>query len=287
MSSGRSRVMERRPLGKWGMDGNTAEQIERGLVYERVRKVYARLRAEATGGWVLEEGEVMVWACPFSDLFNGLMSPAWKEDVAEAHWRRALRLFRETGQDMYVSLGPGVSPAFLEQWVERDGFRRVAEVPFMHGDLAKIKEYSPPSGLRIERIVDSSFFEKHEHSWLGPVHTPYRKLKLQFLRAYGEGDSPPLWQFIALRNRQLIGGATVFAHGDEVAIFDVVVNKEHRRQGVGTCLVGEACRFAREKGMRVAGLGASGEGMGLYRKLGFTDAGVYRDFFASRTDVRL
>jgi GNAT superfamily N-acetyltransferase len=269
------------------MAGNTPEQMERGLVYDRVRKVYARLRAQATGGWVLGEGEVMVWACPFSDLFNGLMSPAWDEAVAEAHWRRALSLFRETGQDMYFSLGPTGSPATLERLAERDGFRPVAEVPFMHLDLAAMQEYPAPAGLRIERIVDFSFFERHEHSWLGPVHTPYRKLKLQFLRAYGEGASPCLWQFIALSHRRLIGGATVFAHGDEVAIFDVVVNKEHRKKGVGTCLVGEACRFAREEGMRLAGLGASGEGIGLYRKLGFTDAGVYRDFFAARADLRV
>lgn len=267
------------------MDGNTPEEIERGLVYDRVRKAYARKRAKATGGWVFVEDQVEVWACPFADLFNGLMSPVWENDSAERLWRRAIALYKGTGQDMFVSVGPSCSPSSLPMLAKRDHFHRSAEVPFMHLDLGEMKTYPQQDGLRIERIVDFSFFEKHRHPWLGPVNTPYRKLKLQFLRQYGEGDSPRLWQFVALQQRKLIGGATVFVHANEAAIFDVAVDGEYRKKGVGTRLVGEACGFAREAGIRAVGLGASGQGIGLYRKLGFVDAGRYCDFFLSRAEL--
>ena len=60
---------------------NQPDEIELGLVYDRVRLAYARLRARATGGWVFSDGAVEVWACPFSDLFNGLMSPVWPQET--------------------------------------------------------------------------------------------------------------------------------------------------------------------------------------------------------------
>lgn len=267
------------------MSRNTARQLERGLIYERVRLAYTRMRARATGGWVLREGPVEVCACPFIDLFNGLMSPAWPEDETEDFWRRALLLYRRTGQGMFVSFGPSSVAGSLQERIRRDGFHETAQVPFMSLDLAELKEHPAPEGVRIERILDFSFFERQEHPWLGPVGSPYRKRKLAFLRQSGEGDAPCLWQFIALHQRRIVGAATVFSHEDEVAVFDVFVAKSHRKRGIGAGLMSKACAFARSQGMRGAGLSASGHGVKLYRKLGFIDAGCYRDFFLSRDEL--
>lgn len=267
------------------MAQNSVEQIERALVYERVRKAYARVRAQATGGWVLNEGPVEVMACPFIDLFNGLMSPNWPEESAALLWRRALILYKQTGQGMFVSFGPSSSPLSLSDRVVKDGFRGSSSVPFMHLDLADLKTHPPSAGVRVERIPYFSFFEKHEHPWLGPVGAPYRQRKLQFMRQCGEGPAPRLWQFVALHQRRIVGAATVFAHGDEIAFFDVVVRKFYRQRGIGTQLMVEACAFARGLGMRAAGLGASGAGLGLYEKVGFSHAGCYSDYFLSPSGV--
>lgn len=258
---------------------------EQALVYERVRMAYARTRARETGGWVLRSRQVEVWACPFIDLFNGLMSPCWPEASVEEFWRRAISLYRETGQGMFVSFGPSSSPGFLREQIQRDGFHHSSSVPFMHLDLNELKEYPSPDGVRVERIRDFSFFEKHEHPWLGPVGTPYRKCKLDFLRGCGEGDPPCLWQFVAFHQRKIVGAATIFAHGDEIAVFDVVVVRSHRRRGIGTRLMVVACSFARSIGMQRAGLSASGKGLGVYRRIGFTFAGSYDDFFLSKDGV--
>jgi ribosomal protein S18 acetylase RimI-like enzyme len=258
------------------------EELEKGLVFERVRLAYARLRAVATGGWVLKEGPVEVWACPFIDIFNGLISPAWPEASEDELWPRAVSLYRQTGQGMFVSFGPGSHCGRLRERIQRDGFRRCSSVPFMHLELARLQEHPCPEGVRVERIRDFSFFEKHEHPWLGPVGAPFRKWKLQFLRGYGEGDAPRLWQFLAFYQRKIVGAATIFAHGDEIALFDVVVMRSYRQRGIGTRLVVVACDFARSIGMRAVGLSATGKGLGMYRKVGFTDAGSYTDFFLSR-----
>lgn len=264
---------------------NSAEQERRGLVYDRVRKAYARLRAQATEGWVFSDGEVEVVACPFSDLFNGLLSPSWPEESVESCWRRALSWHKRTGQDMYLSLGPSSSPAGLGEIAKRDGFHCCSVTPYMYLNLEDLKESMSLNGLRVERIEDFSFFEKHQHPWLGPLNTPYRELKLRFLRRHGEGASRCLWQFVALYHRRLVGAATIFSHEKEVAVFDVVVKKEYRNRGIGTRLTGEACRFARDIGMRSVGLGASGKGVGMYRKLGFLDAGLYQDYCLPERDL--
>lgn len=258
---------------------NTDEQLEKGLVYERVRLGYARLRARSTGGWVLTEGPVQVWACPFIDLFNGLMSPAWPEGSTEELWRQAVALYRQTGHGMFVSIGPATRASGLRERIQREGFRSCESLPFMHLDLAELREPARPEGVRVERIHDFSFFERHTHPWLGPVGAPYRKMKLQFLREHGEGRPPRLWQFLAFSQRRIVGAATLFSRGHEVAIFDLVVVKSQRRRGIGSRLTFEACHFARELGMRAAGLSSSNEGLGMYRKVGFSSAGRYSDFF--------
>lgn len=264
---------------------NTGDQIERALVYERVRMAYARERANTTGGWILKDGPIEAIACPFLDLFNGMLSPVWPEEESESLLSRAVTLYQRTRQGMFVSFGPASRPQPLQERLRREGFCHASSIPYMHLDLENLREHPCPRDVRIERIGDFSLFEKNDHPWLGPVGSPFRRRKLRFLRQYGEGAAPRLWQFVAWAGKRLVGAATIFAHGDEIAFFDVVVRKSYRKRGIGTRMMVEACLFARGLGMRAAGLGASGEGAGLYQKVGFSDAGSYSDFFLSQAGV--
>lgn len=265
---------------------NGREVIEEVLVYDRVRAAYARDRACVTGGWVFREGQVEVQACPFVDRLNGLLSPMWPEEEVPALWRRALSLYRETGQGMFISFGPLSSQKPLQKWIEESGGERAGSHFSMYLELENLREFAPLPELRIERIDDFSFFEKQKHPWLGATGAPFRDLKLHFLREAGEAYPPRLWQFVALYRRQLAGWATVYIQGDKIAFFDVVVAEPFRRIGIGTQLMVEACKRAGDSGIRAAGLATDSEaGIELYRKIGFVSAGIYQDFFIDAEDL--
>src|SRR5690625_3584647 len=263
-----------------------SEIVERASVFERVRRSYARERAKLTGGWYFRKGKIELAASPFLDRFNGLFASDWPESDVEQLWLEAVSLYLKTGFGMFVSFGPGAVREPLQSLIEKGGAAPAGFHSWVYLDLERLREFESPAGLRIVRIRDFRFYEKQEHPWLGPPGAPYRDAKLHFWRSCGEGETPRLWQFVALYQRRLVGSATVFVCGREIGFFDVVVEKRYRRKGIGSEMMLEACRFARESGMRAAGLAAEGEaGIGLYAKLGFVSAGICEDFYLSPSDL--
>lgn len=264
------------------------EEREKAKLYERVRDAYARLRARSVGGWVLADGDTEVWACPWVDVFNGLMSPRWSEHDAEVCWRKAVSLYRTTGQGMFVSLGPSTIALNLRDILRRDGFRCSYHVPFMYLQINSLREIPPVPGVSVERVTDFEIFRKQEHPWIGKLNTRIQKTRFQFVRDQALAAHPILWQFVArTADGRIVGSAMLFRHGNEGAIFDVAVHPDFRRRGIGTQLMLDTCRFAQSLGVAELGLSASHRGLGLYEKVGFVEVGRYSDFFLSKGRVAL
>lgn len=69
------------------------------------------------------------------------------------------------------------------------------------------------------------------------------------------------------------------AHTGELSI---AVRKKFEGQGVGSALIGELLRFARESGLRVVYLGVNAENeraIALYKRFGFEESGRHPQFF--------
>ena len=264
------------------------ELREKAKLYERVRATFARLRAESVGGWVFREGEVEVWACPWVDVFNGLMSPRWSSQNAGPSWRRAVQLYKATGQGMFVSFGPSTTADNLREIIRRDGFRCSYHVPFMHLDLDRLRDFPHLPGVSVELVTDFEIFRKQEHPWIGKLNTRIQKARFRFVREQAQAESPDLWQFVARADEgRIVGSSLLFRHENEGAIFDVAVHPDFRRRGIGTQLMTATCRFAQSLGLRELGLSASRRGVGLYEKVGFIEVGRYSDFFLSKGRVAL
>lgn len=198
------------------------ELREKAKLYERVRAAFARLRAESVGGWVFREGEVEVWACPWVDVFNGLMSPRWSSQNAGPSWRRAVQLYKATGQGMFVSFGPSTTADNLREIIRRDGFRCSYHVPFMHLDLDRLRDFPHLPGVSVELVTDFEIFRKQEHPWIGKLNTRIQKTRFRFVREQAQTESPDLWQFVARADEgRIVGSSLLFRHENEGAIFDV------------------------------------------------------------------
>lgn len=255
-------------------------------IYEANYRAYGRAEARAMGGWVLEEDGVEVMACPWVNVFNGLFPPRWSDADTPGKLRTALRLYQRTGQGMFVLVGPSANARALRPLLLQFGFRCSYWVPYMHLDFGDLKARDPaPPGVRVVRVEDFDFFQDHPHPWIGPPTTARRRARLAFWRDLCSGTDPRGHQFVAWRDGGVLGGAALFLHRGHAAVYDVTVGEQHRRQGIGSLIVYETCRFARDLGLGSAVLSASGPGVGLYEGVGFRLAGRYGSYFLGSARV--
>jgi GNAT superfamily N-acetyltransferase len=75
--------------------------------------------------------------------------------------------------------------------------------------------------------------------------------------------------FAANCNGRPIGETTLFIGAGVAGIYDVTVQEEFRRRGVGTALLVAALDRARELGVSIAILGATWAGQRMYVRVGF------------------
>ena len=76
--------------------------------------------------------------------------------------------------------------------------------------------------------------------------------------------------------------------GDEVHVLNIAVHPEYRGQGLGRRLVESVIAEADQAGARLVTLEVrreNAEARGLYRKLGFVDAGVRRNYYGRGEDA--
>lgn len=98
-------------------------------------------------------------------------------------------------------------------------------------------------------------------AWNDPVLDIGRKLTVQ----------PELF-FIAMKDRQLVGTAMAGYDGHRGWVYYVVVSPNHRRQGIGSALMGHAEEALREMGCPKLNLqvrASNHEVVAFYRQLGY------------------
>ncbi len=98
-------------------------------------------------------------------------------------------------------------------------------------------------------------------AWNDPLNDIRRKLTVQ----------PELF-FIAMKDRQLVGTAMAGYDGHRGWVYYVVVSPNHRRQGIGSALMGHTEEALREKGCPKLNLqvrASNHEVVAFYRQLGY------------------
>lgn len=278
---------------------HSPEQAARARVFEAARNAYGRAQALGTGGAVRREGDIEVWAGPFMHPYHGWMSAAVSGARIGAALDTALRLYQPLRTGMFVSIGPDArdESAFRAALRARK-FRCCYHVPVMHLDL---RTWTPAavearrrgardvrwleSQVRLERVRDWEPLREFSVADGGPGTTPLSRRRWEFRRREATATPPRMMKWIAWEANRPIGTAMLFLHGTTALVLDVGVAPDRRERGLGTALLLEVCRHARELGLHAAVLSASGRGVGLYQKLGFTDAGRWSEFVLSGTAI--
>lgn len=92
---------------------------------------------------------------------------------------------------------------------------------------------------------------------------------------------------VAVEDGRILGFCILHIGVDEGEIFQIAVDEQARRRGVGDLLLGDALRYAKDNGMVSIFLEvrrSNAPAIGLYKKYGFTVAGYRKKYYSYPTE---
>ncbi|MGW2098647.1 GNAT family N-acetyltransferase [Streptomyces olivaceoviridis] len=230
-------------------------------------------------GWGAQE---CAWGDP--DLYrSGLAQPQFNGvvrlrslDVVEESMATARA--RLAGVPWWWWVGPD-SPAGTADTLAGLGAVSLGAVPLMTRSLDHVEETEEhPPGLRVEEVTDGERLRELVRTYSASMGVaPALENGVVSVEA-GRPDNADVVRLAAVLDGRVVGTTVVMMAHEVAGVFLVHVARTHRRRGVGGALTTAALRAGRDRGMRLAALGASPLGEPLYRRFGFTTAAEYHLF---------
>jgi GNAT superfamily N-acetyltransferase len=140
-------------------------------------------------------------------------------------------------------------------------------------DLTKLNEaVLAPAGLMIERVRDDA----GARHWLATLRSGNNlavadvpNVPLTRFAPGGYTADEPLQLYLAILDGVPVATAQIFYAAGVAGVYCVATIPASRRRGIGTAITLAGLRAARERGYRVAVLGATAMGSSVYARLGF------------------
>lgn len=215
------------------------------------------------------------------DTFNFVCRARLKEDSMRERIDRAVAHFNSVKRPFSWWFGPADKPASLGQALIEAGFNAAESEVAMAADLDALNLTElAPHGLRIQRATTP----KHilDFSMVNAVNwTPPDQDVIRFYQTATpvllDPDSP-LWIYVGYLGDEAVSTAELTVGGDVVGLYNIATLDAHRRKGIGSALTLRPLLDARKQGFRTAILQASSDGLGVYKRLGFKEAGHFTEY---------
>jgi ribosomal protein S18 acetylase RimI-like enzyme len=177
-----------------------------------------------------------------------------------------------------VPWGFGVSPLSrpvdLEEILVRHGFRLEEELPRLAAEIERIPMGEvAPEGVEVRRVEDDRVLGV----WVDTLargfgmDEPRRAAMARVSSGAGLEPEGPWIRFLGLLEGRPVATSGVFFAEGLASIINVATVSEVRRQGIGTEMTVAALRCALERDYRVAVLGTTEMGRGIYERMGFRE----------------
>jgi ribosomal protein S18 acetylase RimI-like enzyme len=211
---------------------------------------------------------------------NGVLAARLAPEDADRRIEEALEVFGSHGVPATWWVGPLSRPPDLGGRLQAHGFRRREDVPWLALDLRALRKPGPaPQGLRILRVRD----ERTQAHWRDAMSAGFG-LERPVADALDElstkaGFDGPWRRFTGLLGDRPVASAGLMLFGGLAGVYNVATRPEMRRRGFGTAMTMAAVREALAIGYRVAVLGTSEMGRGIYERMGFREVcrfGIYQ-----------
>jgi ribosomal protein S18 acetylase RimI-like enzyme len=232
---------------------------------------------------------VVVHDSPRMVLFITGLPVAWANGVDGAHLRPsdadrairdAVRTFRRAGVAATWTVGPWTRPKDLGRRLVAHGFRRLEALPWMAADLSVRRRLPRPPGLKIERVRTVELHRTWVDMMIRGFHSDRTsRITLDRLGRHDPNQRAGPWvRFVGFVDGRPVASSGLVAGSGVAGIYNVATLPSKRRRGIGTAMTLAAMRHGKSLGYRVAILGTSPSGRGVYQRLGFTDVCITQDY---------
>jgi GNAT superfamily N-acetyltransferase len=250
---------------------------------ERVQAQCFRSLASLPGAQLIETPQLVgVRTHLAPTFFNGVVSfasaPPDRKSVAEVteFYRGSERGFRWwIEQPVEASIASAFSDA---------GLARLFDSAGMAADVRSMDLDRPlPADVTIRRLEGRSDLEAWATMLVAGFERPptEREAWLAGLGMQKPAAGPRWEHWLAYDRGRPVSATTLLIDGDHAGVYLVVTMTDARGRGIGSALLRESLRCAREQGVAVAALQATEMGEPVYRSLGFEQC-CRLDMFASR-----
>jgi ribosomal protein S18 acetylase RimI-like enzyme len=219
-------------------------------------------------------------------IFNGVLRTDLKIEEADRVVDETLARFQARGVPMRWVTGPSSQPSDLGGRLLARGLIQAdrpgvgTEDLGMAADLRALHEpWSAPSDLTIQPVTEAMSGRRWaEAARRGFGLSP--EVAEGWLHLHDSlPRQGPLHHFVGMRGGEPVATASLLLDRGAAGIYNLSTAPDHRRQGIGTAMLLEACRAARTVGYRVGVLVAAPVGVSLYRRIGFTEYCLFSVYY--------
>jgi ribosomal protein S18 acetylase RimI-like enzyme len=236
----------------------------------------ARMRPPASIRQV--SGVTAVHAGIASDSFNCIVSGELEERDGLAAIAQICSQFNSAGLPAAWWTCDGVRADFVAPALLQHHFVEDETDVGMLAELSAVPHAVTPAGFEVRMVDDKAGVLQMGHL-LASLADPPDRHTLAYHTAVSELEdwtTGAMRLFLGFEDGRAVSTGSLFLDGDTGHIFDVSTPSTHRGRGFGTAMMRAVLEEARALGARRAGLQASQDGLGVYRRLGFHEICTFR-----------
>lgn len=207
-------------------------------------------------------------------LCNHVMMARFPREGLDGRIRAALEPFRARRLPMLWWFGPASRPADLGDALAAAGLTPGDEVPGMALALAETGEGAPrPPALTFREVRDDEGLDL----WTAIFRTVFEvpDFACDFFRramkACGLAPSTPYQHYLGCWEGRPVSCASVFFSGGTAGLYNVGTLPDAQGRGIGTAMSRYALEAGKDRGLALAVLHATPQGLPVYRRLGFEE----------------
>ena len=194
------------------------------------------------------------------------------DDVADAI-RENTEAFREHDVPALWWLSPLTTPNDVDRELAANGWRFDDSMPWMAATIDRVRWPQTPPGLQIVRVNGEALHA----AWLAGMAAGFgmrgaeEHAMTALAAAVGYGEDAEWVRWAGFLDGRAVASSGLMLGGGVAGIYNVATAPEVRRRGIGAAMTAAAIAEGRAREYQVAVLGASSLGMGVYRRMGFTE----------------
>lgn len=227
------------------------------------------------GGRIYRESDMLRYVTDEPLFFaNGVVGVRLDPEEADRRIEETAAFFQTEGVPWGFGVSPLSRPSDVEEILVRHGFHVEEELPRMAADMERIPMgEEAPEGVEVLHVEDEGVLA----TWVDTLargfgmDEPRRAAMARVSSAAGLEPDGPWVRFLGLLEGRPVATSGVFLAGGLAGIINVATVSEARRRGMGTALTLAALGCGFDLGYRVAVLGTSEMGRGIYERMGFRD----------------